>query len=230
MFRTEKQQQASRDNGARSNGPTTREGKDRSSHNATKHGIFSDSILLQPENRDAWSRLSEDLVTRFRPADNVELAVIHDMAVTQWRKERALNIETAILDMEYQVLEAEEAPARVPADEFRRIAQAWCNAAGRHAALENLGRQIIRLGNYWMRLHKKLKELQADRKAAESEAHATPEPAATQAPPAPPSTKSRNEPGVIEIASFQHRPDASSRPADSTGPAISGESEPCTTR
>ncbi len=207
MFRTESQRNASRENGAKSHGPVTPEGKERSSRNAARHGLFSDSVLLQPENRAAWNQLAEDLVARFNPADNVELAIIHDMAVTQWRKERAQNMEAAILDMEYQIIDMTESEAEVAGDEIRRIALAWSNAVGKHKALDDLNRQTIRLGNYWMRLHRKLKELQADRNAAE------PARAAGDAPPPEPvKPESKNEPGVVEISSFQ-RPAAPPAPA-----------------
>lgn len=214
MFRTDAQNRASRENGAKSHGPVTPEGKQTASRNATKHGLFSDSILLRPENRDAWHRLSQDLVDRFCPADNVELSVIYDMAATQWRKDRALHIEAALLDMEYQAIDDTENQASVPGDEIRRIAVAWANAAGRTAALADLSRQILRLGNYWMRLHRKLKELQADRKAAEAEdfARAEAEAAAEakaaadlarQTPAEPRPAEPKFEPGIPESPSFQ---------------------------
>lgn len=162
MSRTGNQRQASRENGAKSRGPATPEGKERSARNATRHGLFSDSILLEPENRGEWNRMAEDLVARFHPADSVELSIIHDMAVTQWRKQRAWNIEAAILEAECESLgEIENEPG------IRRIARAWSAATGKQKALEDLGKQSLRLGNYWMRLHRKLKELQADRKSAE---------------------------------------------------------------
>ena len=214
MSRTESQQNASRANGAKSQGPVTPEGKDRSSHNATKHGLFSDSVLLKPENRAAWNQLAEDLVARFNPADNIELAIIHDMAVTQWRKERAQNMEAAILDMEYQIIDLTETEAKVPGDEVRRIALAWSNAVGKHKALDDLSKQSMRLGNYWMRLHKKLKELQADRKAAE--------PGAQTPPPEPAKPKSKNEPGVVEINSFQRNNAGPAPSAPRTGPEPNG--------
>lgn len=229
MFRSESQQNASRANGAKSHGPVTPEGKERSSHNATKHGLFSDSVLLQPENRAAWNQLAADLTARFQPADNVELAIIHDMAVTQWRKERAQNMEAAILDMEYQIIDSTESEAKVQGDEIRRIALAWSNAAGKHKALDDLSKQSMRLGNYWMRLHRKLKELQADRKAAEAPAPPPPEPAMPDAKPKP-----KNEPGVVEIGSFQRNaghPGQAVRETRETNPAPkpAGEKEPpCT--
>lgn len=207
MFRSESQQNASRANGAKSRGPVTPEGKARSSQNGTRHGLFSGSILLQPESREAWQRLSEDLVERFQPADNVELNIIYDMAVTQWRKDRALNIEAAILGMEYQIVSETEKAAQVPGDEVRRIAMAWSNAVGHHKALDDLGKASIRLGNYWMRLHKKLKELQSDRIAAEERAEQAKQPDPPVAEPKP-----QSEPEAAQPAPNQHSADPSPEP------------------
>ncbi len=145
------------------------------------------------------------------------------MAVTQWRKERAQNMEAAIVDMEYQIIDLTEKEAQVQADETRRIALAWSNAAGKHKALDDLSKQSIRLGNYWMRLHKKLKELQAERKAAETEA---------QPPPRQPANpKSKNEPGVVEINSFQRngaKPDGAATARESILTPENEADKPCT--
>lgn len=185
-MRTEKQQETSRKNGAQSQGPVTPEGKDRSSQNSTRHGIFSEALLLKPENRGAWHRLADTLIKRFKPADDVEMSVIFDMAATTWRKERALNMEAALINQHYDVIDRTDAPARTEDDEMRRCAMAYAEAVGHHKATIELGRIVVRLTNLWMRLHRKLKELQADRKAEEAE---------TATPAEAPKPKVGNEPG-----------------------------------
>lgn len=216
MQRTQAQQQASRANGAKSTGPATPEGKARSSQNGTRHGLFSTTILLRKESRQAWEQLSADLVARFNPADNVELNLVYEMASATWRSQRCTAMETALLDMEIDVVELTDAPAQSPADEIRVAATAYAKAVGRDQALIELGRQSIRLNNLWMRLYKQLRQLQNDRPEPE------PEPAAR---------KSKSEPEVIEITSFQRHadpgPDAAPS-ADAPSSPAQEEIEPCT--
>ncbi len=196
MLRTESQQNASRANGAKSNGPVTPEGKAKSAVNGTTHGLFSDTILLKKESREAWNRLCAGLTDRFQPADDVERNIIYEMATATWRAQRATAMETAIIDMETDVIDLTEAPAQSPEDEIRRAAEAYCKAVGRDKAILELGRQSVRLNNLWMRLHKKLKELQSDRKAAEAET------------PKEQQQKSKSEPEVSKTSSNQRSTEA----------------------
>lgn len=200
MFRTAAQKRASRENGAKSHGPVTPEGKQTSSRNATKHGLFSAAVLHRPANRDTWNRIARELSARFRPVGGAELALIEDMAISQWRKDRAVQIETAVLESECAALGQNETP-----EEIRGIAIAWTSASGRTSVLADLARQILRLVNFWMRLHRKLKDLQAARKAAAT------------TPSSSPREKSKFEPGIGELLSFQSR--TPNRPAAVTAPA-----------
>lgn len=216
MQRTQAQRDASRSNGAKSSGPATSEGKARSSQNGTKHGLFSTNILLRKESREAWEQLAADLTGRFQPADNVELNIIHEMASSTWRAQRCTAMETALLDMEIDVVELTDAPAQSPEDEIRVAATAYAKAVGRDNALVELGRQSIRLNNLWMRLYKQLLHLQNNR----------PEPA-----PEPPAPKSKSEPEVVEISSYQRTsapdPDETIRVESHSSPA-KDKDEPCT--
>lgn len=105
MHRTANQQNASRENGAKSNGPVTPEGKAKSAQNGTTHGLFSSTILLKPESKAAWNKLADGLIKRFKPADDVELNLIYEMAVATWRSQRATAMEAALVNMDYDVLE-----------------------------------------------------------------------------------------------------------------------------
>lgn len=224
MLRTEAQRNASRVNGARSHGPVTPEGKANSSRNGVTHGLFSETILLRSESRDAWNRLSADLAARFQPADNVEWNLVYEMAATTWRAQRAAAMERAIVDLEMDALDLSDAPSLSPEDETRKAAMAYCKAAGRDKAIFELGRQSIRLNNLWMRLHRKLKELQADRLAAATPPPPSPAPEAKPAPP----EQSQSEPGPAEPASNQSAgPAAGSHPRPAPAPP-SLEPRPCT--
>jgi hypothetical protein len=90
--------EASRANGARSRGPVTAEGKLRSANNAIRHGLLAQTVVLQDEDAGEFQAVFDGLVARFQPADDVELALVEEMAAAQWRKRRSWAIETAMMD------------------------------------------------------------------------------------------------------------------------------------
>jgi hypothetical protein len=56
-----KQIEANRRNAQHSTGPTTLEGKDKSSQNAIKHGLFSNVPLIQGEHEEEFNVFSNEL-------------------------------------------------------------------------------------------------------------------------------------------------------------------------
>src|SRR5215467_1114093 len=57
---SEKKAAAARANGALSHGPTTPEGKARSSQNALQHGLFSTTVVLATEDPEEFRALLDD--------------------------------------------------------------------------------------------------------------------------------------------------------------------------
>jgi hypothetical protein len=112
---------ASRANGARSRGPVSPEGKERSARNALRHGILAQSIVLAEENSDAFRAALAAYVERFHPADDVDLGFIEEMATAFWRQRRCWGIETRILQ--------DAVAAATAADPLGRYAQAFSSLA-----------------------------------------------------------------------------------------------------
>ena len=95
---TPAQSEASRQNGARSHGPATPEGKARSALNGTRHGLRGSTFALLPdEDPAAWAALLDGYLARFRPADAAELACVERLAACDWREARLLRLETEML-------------------------------------------------------------------------------------------------------------------------------------
>jgi hypothetical protein len=78
---TERQQQASRENGSKSHGPVTQTGKLNSSQNALKHGMLSETVVLKCESTDRFLALIATLFEEFQPQTPFEESLIEDTAV-----------------------------------------------------------------------------------------------------------------------------------------------------
>ena len=75
-------------------GPKTEVGKERSSRNAIKHGIFSQAILLKGEPRADFDSLRSALWESLRPVGRLEELLVDKLASLSWRYRRCLMAET----------------------------------------------------------------------------------------------------------------------------------------
>jgi hypothetical protein len=85
-----------RANGAKSNGPVTEEGKSISSRNSLKHGLTSACVVLPHESQEEYDRLEASIVNRFKPHDEIERMLVHQMASALWRLDRIEAMEAAL--------------------------------------------------------------------------------------------------------------------------------------
>jgi len=97
-MRTKAQIEASRLNGAKSHGPVTPQGKQRSSQNAVKHGLSARTVVLCAENHDLFNQLEQDYIDSLQPTTVLELHLVQRIAVAEWRLRRAWAVSTAITD------------------------------------------------------------------------------------------------------------------------------------
>ena len=75
-------------------GPRTEFGKERSSRNAIRHGIFSEAILLKGESRAQFGSLRMELWETLRPEGRLEELLVDKLASISWRYRRFLLAET----------------------------------------------------------------------------------------------------------------------------------------
>ena len=133
---------SSRANGARSRGPITPQGKERSSANALRHGLLAKCVVLESESSECF----DDLVTRhieyFAPADGVEFGMVEEMAVAYWRMRRACAIEDRLLEKAIR--------NQPPGDEAARIDAALVELAA-SPALNRLHRDKAHLLRIYQR-------------------------------------------------------------------------------
>ncbi len=98
--RSQAQLEASRRNGANSKGPVTAEGKRNSSQSAIRHGLTSSThTCLATEDPDQYKEVCEAFIEDLRPATKTELRLVEKLANLDWRLERLVMMETALLNM-----------------------------------------------------------------------------------------------------------------------------------
>ena len=71
--------QAARRNGAKSRGPKTDAGKERSAQNALKHGMHSRSIVLAGESAAAYQQLRDEYLAEHQPQGPTECHLVETM-------------------------------------------------------------------------------------------------------------------------------------------------------
>jgi len=76
-------------------GPRTEQGKQRASRNSTKHGIFSELIVLKDESRTEYDRLVARLWEALQPEGALEEFLAQKLATNIWRQRRLLLAESA---------------------------------------------------------------------------------------------------------------------------------------
>ena len=97
---TDKQIAASRANGRRSKGPVTAQGKRNSSYNAIRHGLLTETIVLQEESVERFHDLLNSYLDEFKPATSSQLTLVETMAACRWRLLRIWAAQKIALDRE----------------------------------------------------------------------------------------------------------------------------------
>jgi hypothetical protein len=175
-MRSDKQNEASRTNGKKSQGPVTPEGKANSSKNAERHNLCATGhiVLLTNENRDEFRQLMDDFIVRCLPVDGVELDLVHKLIAAAWREKRITGMETALFELEMlrQQPEIEDEYLEISAP--ARHALALFGTDDTKAAAALLFRYASTVRRSYAAALKALKELQGDRFNRRS--HAAPPP------------------------------------------------------
>ena len=118
--------ESARINGAKSRGPKTEAGRRRSSQNALKHGLYSETLLLPSEDPDEFNQLLASYLDQFQPDGPAERDLVHDMVAAKWRLQRLAIIETQLY-IEY--LESAEEAADHPQSPAESLTAAFTGLA-----------------------------------------------------------------------------------------------------
>jgi hypothetical protein len=156
---TIRQIDAARENGKRSKGPVTAEGKARSSRNALKHGMHSSAVVLNNELSSIYDTLRTDYIAEYQPANRREHHLVETIVDAIWRLNRILTIESASLDYEIDKQRRNpEDPGR-KLDEGTRAALAFTKLAQSGNTLGLLSRHEGRLRRTIERASLRLEEM-----------------------------------------------------------------------
>jgi hypothetical protein len=122
MITKERKAEIARENGAKSKGPLTGETKQKSARNAITHGerakllklvVPPHSACLANEERQAFYKLYDHLMAKYRPTDEAEQGIVREIADYQWKSNRNKQMETAIFNREL-MRQATRTPGTLP--------------------------------------------------------------------------------------------------------------------
>ena len=181
---TEKQRNASRENGAKSNGPKTEEGKARSSRNSLKHGATAKRVLLNTEDVDLFINLVEGYYDYFQPVEQPECDMVEEMVLSKWRQRRDWSNEVTLLEVEMDEQTPKVEKEYKQISHAYRFALAFKNLADKSKALQlNMRYETAHRRAYYRALTGLLQLRSTPKPPAEPPAEA-PQPA-PEAPPSP---------------------------------------------
>ena len=95
---TDAQAEASRRNGVHSHGPTSEEGKARSSMNRFQHGLAGKFTVLKNEIQEEFDDLLDALRSEHQPETPTEHLLVDKMAEHYWLSRRAQTLQDHFLD------------------------------------------------------------------------------------------------------------------------------------
>ena len=101
---TPNQIRANRANALRSTGPKTPEGKKVCAQNSLRHGMVSQTVVLEGESQDRFIDLLASLTLQLKPRNDAESAIIETMAIARWKQMRIWGIQKAGFDREMSQL------------------------------------------------------------------------------------------------------------------------------
>jgi hypothetical protein len=95
---TPAQIEANRLNAQASTGPTSAEGKAKTSLNALSHGFYSKHLLLPDEDPAELELLRCSLIESYNPEDGAELLLVERIISSQWKLQRLNKLEAKTLE------------------------------------------------------------------------------------------------------------------------------------
>jgi hypothetical protein len=141
---------SSQANGARSSGPKTSQGRQRSAKNKIRHGLLAQTIVLDDEDRTAFLELLADFEAEYAPQTKSDSVLVEHLAAATWRLMRIWAIEKAGLSLEIKKQD------RTTHDAATRASIAFKTLSDDSRSLELLHRYETRYDRQYARAYKLL--------------------------------------------------------------------------
>ncbi len=131
--RSQSQIDASRANGAKSQGPVTAEGLENSKRSRLTHGFRSSTLTLSIEEKEEYDAHLAAYLKKYAPQDKIEEDLVGLAASSMWNYMRLCSVEVALL--EYELINVNEwiESKNEEVDEAGRLARAFRRSAGNRA-------------------------------------------------------------------------------------------------
>ena len=100
-----RQIESNRRNALRSTGPKTEAGKQRSSKNAVRHGLTTETVIEPLEDPEDYKAFEQAITADYDAETAVERELVLRLASLLWRLRRSTLIETGLLQIESEVLQ-----------------------------------------------------------------------------------------------------------------------------
>jgi hypothetical protein len=153
---TPNQIRANRANALRSTGPVTPKGKQIASRNSIRHGMVSQTVVLEGESQDRFIDLLTSLTAQLKPRSDAEAAIIETMAIARWKQMRIWGIQKAGFDLEMQRLVSScTLPAARAAMVFKSLADNSRVLDLQHRYETGYDRQFCRAYAFYLKLREK---------------------------------------------------------------------------
>jgi hypothetical protein len=204
--RSPAQIEASRQNGARSRGPVTPEGKARASRNALKHGLAAlHHLVLEDEAPSELEDLAAHLLDELGAESELEARLVRRIALAFWKGERAERLEVALFDAAPRKRPPTVGGRWVDADPLATFDLARFNALRAYQAQQ--GRELSRC-------LKELRQLRRDTLPGEANEGRAAEAEPQNEPKTPAEPRRRNEPDELAAVPATQLPTPPPPPAE----------------
>jgi hypothetical protein len=105
---------ANRRNAAKSTGPMTQEGRERSRCNAVRHGLTAETVIGALEDADDYKAFEAAVIADYDAQSAVERELVLRLASLLWRLRRATTMETGLFEIQANHLKEFRQARQVP--------------------------------------------------------------------------------------------------------------------
>jgi hypothetical protein len=120
--------EANRRNALSSTGPSTEDGKRRSRHNAVRHGLTAETVVVALEDIRDYRAFEAAIIADYDARTAIERELVLRLASLLWRIRRATAIETDLLQIQAEILHERRCAIRISSATKQNLSGIGCHA------------------------------------------------------------------------------------------------------